>query len=109
MLKKNRYERTSIDNFKKGFKHLKKILQYQGVKQLSIPKIGCGGYGMIWDEMKKVIEDTFHGMDLKMTVFTPPENKVGDIEGPACSVDSAQQISVVGQNECSDDSTNYFP
>jgi len=75
------------------------MLQYQGVKQLSIPKIGCGGYQMGWDEMKKVMEDTFQGMDLKMTVFTPPQKtadslQVGDVEEPECSIDSAQQVSV---------------
>ncbi|XP_063968357.1 ADP-ribose glycohydrolase OARD1-like [Lytechinus pictus] len=41
-----------------------------GIKALSMPRIGCGLDGLKWDEVKKKISETFQDMDIMVTIYT---------------------------------------
>jgi len=41
----------------------------EGVKKLAIPKIGCGLDRLEWPIVKKLIEDVFCGVDMRIDVF----------------------------------------
>jgi hypothetical protein len=50
-----------------------------GVARLAMPRIGCGLDLLQWDEVRAVLEETFRGSDVTVTVYTLGEQQ-GDIK-----------------------------
>lgn len=43
-------------------------MKKQGIRQLAIPKIGCGLDKLDWRIVKSILERTFYGMDVQILV-----------------------------------------
>ena len=47
---------------------MKKLAQENGVNKIAMPRIGCGLDGLVWPEVKKVIEECFFETDIEILV-----------------------------------------
>ena len=48
---------SKIEYIETGMDYFIKILPQLGVKKVAIPPLGCGNGGLLWEEVKKIIED----------------------------------------------------
>lgn len=55
---KNKWrENSKIEYIETGMDYFIKILPELGVKKIAIPPLGCGNGGLLWTDVKKIIED----------------------------------------------------
>ena len=47
---------------------MRRHCEKNGIKNLSMPRIGCGLDRLEWDDVKKAIEEAFRGLDITITV-----------------------------------------
>ena len=68
------FNRPSLKTIRDALTNLRKNLQtepeYRNVKRLGMPKIACGLDGQDWNEVSKIIQDVFSGMDIEVRICT---------------------------------------
>ena len=66
--KKYASDKPSYENFEKSLWKMKKIVKFFNIKQVAMPRIGCGLDQLEWRVVKKIIEKIFIDTDLKIFV-----------------------------------------
>lgn len=62
--------KPTYDSMRKSLKAVKEHCLENGVKSLSMPRIGCGLDRLEWDKVSDIIEDVFKDTDINITVYT---------------------------------------
>ena len=64
---------SKIEYIETGMDYFIKILPQLGVKKVAIPPVGCGNGGLLWEEVKKIIEDKIVNLQDKydFIIFEP--------------------------------------
>ncbi|MDE5679740.1 MAG: macro domain-containing protein, partial [Lachnospiraceae bacterium] len=71
---KNKWrENSKIEYIEKGMNAFVEVLPELGVKKIAIPPLGCGNGGLIWAEVKNIIENKIAGVSDKydFVIFEP--------------------------------------
>lgn len=62
-------QKPSIKTLRKSLEAMRVHCLAHGVKSISMPRIGCGGDGMSWSTVRKLIEDVFQLEAVQITVY----------------------------------------
>lgn len=66
--KKHYKHKPTYDNLEMALKELRTAICGNGIKELAMPKIGCGLDGLSWSRVKYLIEEIFSRVDVSITV-----------------------------------------
>lgn len=66
--KKKYSDKPSYKNLEKTLWIMKKIVKLLEIKQVAMPRIGCGLDGLEWEKVRKLIETVFFDIDLEVRV-----------------------------------------
>lgn len=66
--KENYWEKPTIINMSEALKLLRFYCETFGIKELLMPKIGCGLDKLEWKDVKRIILKTFDDTDIKVTI-----------------------------------------
>lgn len=64
---------SRIEYIEEGLDDLKKVIQERGIKSITLPPLGCGNGKLVWNTVKKLIEDKLSGVDAQIIIYTPNE------------------------------------
>jgi O-acetyl-ADP-ribose deacetylase (regulator of RNase III) len=66
---------SKMEYVKEGMDNLVELLPTLGVKKIAIPSLGCGNGGLLWEKVKKVIEEKISGLkeEYDFLIFEPME------------------------------------
>ena len=62
------FHKPTYDELYDALLDMKEQCEVFYIKKLAMPRIGCGLDKMNWEEVKEVIEDVFHDMDIEILV-----------------------------------------
>ena len=62
-----------------GLKDLKKVLVENDIKSISIPPLGCGNGGLVWEDVKKYITEALADTNVNVIVAEPYDKKVFNV------------------------------
>ena len=69
-------ERSRMSYVEAGLKQLVKIIENENITSIAIPPLGCGNGGLVWSDVKKLIEETLYpvekGRDIE--IYEPGKN-----------------------------------
>lgn len=68
IVKENSYDKADKDATRNAIENLAMDCMYEGVTRLAIPKLCCGKNGLLWKDVKQMIEDSFQNMDIEILV-----------------------------------------
>ena len=81
LITKEKYNgKPTYDTLKETLIAMKKHMVSKGVKEVSMPKIGCGLDLLSWDLVKKIIEDVFQDSNIKITIFYLKHEEARELE-----------------------------
>jgi len=67
---KNKWrEKSEYAFIEKGLDNLQEKILSNKIDSVAIPPLGCGNGGLLWDKVKKIIQDRLSGIDCKITVY----------------------------------------
>ena len=70
LITKEKYNgKPTYDTLKQSLIKMKEHMVLKGVKEVSMPKIGCGLDLLKWKLVKPMIEEIFQDSDIKITIF----------------------------------------
>lgn len=66
---------SKMEYVEEGMDNLVELLPKLGVKKIAIPSLGCGNGGLLWEKVKKVIEEKISGLKegYDFLIFEPME------------------------------------
>lgn len=64
---------TKIEWVVEGLKDLRRFIEQEGVRSISIPPLGCGNGGLAWNRVKHEIEVALSEIDVDIAVFEPSD------------------------------------
>ncbi len=66
---------SKMEYVEEGMNNLVELLPRLGVKKIAIPSLGCGNGGLLWENVKKVIEEKISGLkeEYDFLIFEPME------------------------------------
>ena len=68
-------KKPSWGDFKNAVKNLKQICEKNGIHDLAMPKLGAGLDRLYWPSVKKLLNATFAGSNIKINVYYLPPKK----------------------------------
>ena len=75
LITKEKYNgKPTYDTLRQSLIQMKEHMVLNGVKEVSMPKIGCGLDNLKWERVKPMIEEIFRETDVKITVYYLYEN-----------------------------------
>lgn len=106
--------KVDADDMYEALCDLRRRCERIGIKELSMPRIGCGGEHMDWDDVKDMLEDVFDDSDIEITVYTlPPKaeknpvNEDEDCEHSDCNCHNCEECNCTNfdceECECNED------
>lgn len=54
-----------------GLEDLKNVIYKYKIRSIAIPPLGAGNGGLIWENVKKIIEQKLNGLDIEIIVYEP--------------------------------------
>lgn len=66
--KKMCYQKPTYESLKKSLEDMKKYCIDNNIKDIAMPKIGCGLDKLEWDKVKSIIFDVFKDTDINIVV-----------------------------------------
>ena len=70
LITKEKYnDKPTYDTLRKALVSMKEHMVSNGIKEVSMPKIGCGLDLLSWDVVKTMIEGVFKDSSIKINVF----------------------------------------
>ena len=70
IIKRNYTDETTLVSVSMAFFEMRRIIQSQGIKIVSMPHIGCGLDGLQWEDVKRQLEIAFDDLDVTIKVFS---------------------------------------
>ena len=67
--KKAYYHKPTYADLEASLVQMKKHIQANGVKELSIPQLGCGLDRLVWKKVSAIIKEVFAHVDISITVY----------------------------------------
>lgn len=66
---------SKMEYVEEGMDNLVALLPKLGVKKIAIPSLGCGNGGLLWEKVKKMIEEKIGGLkeEYDFLIFEPME------------------------------------
>ena len=81
LITKEKYNgKPTYDTLKQSLIKMKEHMVSKGVKEVSMPKIGCGLDLLKWELVKPIIEDVFQDSKIKITVFYMSKEEARELE-----------------------------
>ena len=68
-------DQPTIENLKATLVQMKEHMVANDVKEVALPKIGCGMNQLSWEKVKGIIEEVFEDTDLKITIYYVQEEE----------------------------------
>lgn len=68
--KERYYHKPSYSSLEKSLNDMKIHIEKNNIKELSMPKIGCGLDKLEWNIVKKMINRIFSNLELKITIYS---------------------------------------
>lgn len=72
--KRKYFQKPTYETLKQSLIDMKSYALYYNIETIAIPRIGCGLDGLIWDNVKSIIETVFKDTDIKIIVCTLKED-----------------------------------
>lgn len=76
---KNKWRaKSKIEYVEKGLDELRKLIEQLGIKSIAIPPLGSGNGGLIWNDVKALIEEKLSAVDenVQILIYEPSKNYV---------------------------------
>ena len=73
--KEKYYGKPTIASLRKSLVMMRSHMEEKGVKEVAMPRIGCGLDRIDWGKVKIMLEEVFSGSDLKVIVYTLEKKK----------------------------------
>jgi len=72
--KQRSYQKPTLSTLQSALVAMRTHAEINGVKRISMPRIGCGLDGLMWRDVRALIERTFDGSDIEIVVvdINPP-------------------------------------
>lgn len=71
LITKGRYwEKPTYESLRLALMDMKQHMLQNNVKNLSMPQIGCGLDRLVWDEVKKMIDETFQDLPVLVSIYS---------------------------------------
>ena len=81
LITKEKYNgKPTYDTLRQSLVKMKEHMVLNGVKEVSMPKIGCGLDLLKWELVKPIIEDVFQDSKIKITVFYMSKEEARELE-----------------------------
>ncbi len=64
-------ENSKIEDIQSGLKDLVRIVNQLKIKSIAVPPLGCGNGKLHWPDVRKLIIDTFKGVDVELKIIEP--------------------------------------
>ena len=81
LITKEKYNgKPTYDTLKQSLIKMKEHMVSKGVKEVSMPKIGCGLDLLKWELVKPIIEDVFQDSKIKITIFYMSKEEARELE-----------------------------
>ncbi|KAM6982839.1 ADP-ribose glycohydrolase OARD1 [Tautogolabrus adspersus] len=71
--KKKASQKPTYDGLRQSLDDMKSHCVLNGVKRISMPRIGCGLDRLAWDKVSEILEQVFKHSDVSITVYSLPE------------------------------------
>ena len=69
---KNHWRSPSrIKDIQAGLDDLREVITNLGITSIAIPPLGCGNGGLNWNDVRPLIEDKLHGLEIEVHIFAP--------------------------------------
>ncbi|KAJ1139223.1 hypothetical protein NDU88_005598 [Pleurodeles waltl] len=68
--KKKASDKPTYDSLRKSLEAMQDHCLANGVKSVSMPRIGCGLDGLQWEKVSDILENIFSETDIKITVYS---------------------------------------
>ena len=81
LITKEKYNgKPTYDTLKQSLIKMKEHMVSKSVKEVSMPKIGCGLDLLKWELVKPIIEDVFQDSKIKITIFYMSKEEARELE-----------------------------
>jgi O-acetyl-ADP-ribose deacetylase (regulator of RNase III) len=62
-------EPSNLDWIKVGLSNLAEVIHFNGIKSISLPKLGCGNGKLEWKDVKSLIQEALSDIDCDVVVY----------------------------------------
>lgn len=62
---------SEYEYIEKGLNDLIRIIKEHNIKSIALPPLGCGQGGLLWEKVKKMIEEKLSSLDIDIYVYEP--------------------------------------
>ncbi|MEM4711378.1 MAG: macro domain-containing protein, partial [Candidatus Woesearchaeota archaeon] len=69
--KKDWRKPSEYEYIEKGLDDLIRIIKKYNIKSIAIPPLGCGQGGLLWEKVKKMIDEKLSSLDIDVYVYEP--------------------------------------
>ncbi|XP_071383456.1 ADP-ribose glycohydrolase OARD1 isoform X2 [Centroberyx affinis] len=73
--KKKASQRPTYESLAQSLEDMKSHCVVNGVRRISMPRIGCGLDGLKWETVSEILEEIFRCTDIFITVYSLPEKE----------------------------------
>ncbi|XP_071750729.1 ADP-ribose glycohydrolase OARD1 [Centroberyx gerrardi] len=73
--KKKASQRPTYESLEQSLEDMKSHCVMNGVRRISMPRIGCGLDGLKWETVSEILEEVFRRTDISITVYSLPEKE----------------------------------
>lgn len=67
--KERYYNRPTYETLKSSLVKMKEIMEANGLRDLAMPRIGCGLDGLEWSRVKGIIEEVFRQSNVNIRIY----------------------------------------
>jgi O-acetyl-ADP-ribose deacetylase (regulator of RNase III) len=64
------FDKPTYASLERSLIAMRTHMQEHGVKLVSMPRIGCGLDGLLWNQVADLIRATFRDMEVRIVVYT---------------------------------------
>lgn len=64
------YHKPTLDDLSSSLTEMCKIAEQENITEVHMPRIGCGLDGLLWSDVKEMIENIFKASQISITVYT---------------------------------------
>lgn len=66
--KKTSHGKPTYASVRVALRKMRQIIENKNIKEVAMPRIGCGLDRLVWPKVKEIIQEVFEGCDVNITV-----------------------------------------